>query len=658
MLRFNRLIIRDFGPYKGEQIAEFPSTGVAVFYGENMRGKTSLLNAIRFALFGKVLTRGSKELSLHHLTNWEKAAKGEYGFSVSLDFTYGGSSYELTRSCKPRSEVDSPRTDLDYQCDSFLRKDGNLLGPDQRDIELARVMPEQVSRFFLFDGELLQEYEQLLHDESDMGRKIAEAIERILGVPVLTSARSALNEIVRDAQHAEAKAAQKDRQTQQIGGLLAEAQERRRHHALEVDRLTRELDAFREKKVALESFFRATERIGALLGERDQLDREVRSLKDRKSEKEQRLKEQMADAWRSVVSAKVRAARAQVARELTEIEQTLSLSANAAYLADLKKSAAATARCPVCDASLDNVVVDALRDETTDQPKPVPPVARRDELNKRLVVLAGFDFADRTEAIDEIQQSLDEITVQLAASIDRLEEIEDLIGDADQEDYRQQRSEYDDSVRAIAIVEEGIRAERKKLAEAEDSIASLQKKLSQSSSGALAAERQKRELCEGLAGLFREAVDAFRDKLRIRVEKDASELFKALTTESDYAGLRINDSYGLSIIHADGTDIPIRSAGAEHIVALSLMGALQKNAPLRGPIVMDSPFGRLDEAHTGNVVRSLPSLAQQVALLVYASELRASVARETLQGALKAEYKMARQSARYTRLERNVEVGS
>jgi hypothetical protein len=30
-------------------------------------------------------------------------------------------------------------------------------------------------------------------------------------------------------------------------------------------------------------------------------------------------------------------------------------------------------------------------------------------------------------------------------------------------------------------------------------------------------------------------------------------------------------------------------------VALALIGALQNNAPLRGPFVMDSPFGRVDE---------------------------------------------------------------
>ena len=82
-------------------------------------------------------------------------------------------------------------------------------------------------------------------------------------------------------------------------------------------------------------------------------------------------------------------------------------------------------------------------------------------------------------------------------------------------------------------------------------------------------------------------------------------LFLSMTTEKeDFTGLTINEGYGLTIRHRDGRAEEARSAGAEHVVALALMGALQRNAPLRGPIVMDSPFGRLDEDHTANVVRT------------------------------------------------------
>ena len=55
MLTLERLEIEGFGPFADAQTLEFPPKGVTVFYGENMRGKTSLLNAIRYAFFGTVL---------------------------------------------------------------------------------------------------------------------------------------------------------------------------------------------------------------------------------------------------------------------------------------------------------------------------------------------------------------------------------------------------------------------------------------------------------------------------------------------------------------------------------------------------------------------------------------------------------------------------
>ena len=52
MLQIQALHLDDFGPFKGHQRDFFlPATASPSFM--NMRGKTSLLNAIRFAFFGR-----------------------------------------------------------------------------------------------------------------------------------------------------------------------------------------------------------------------------------------------------------------------------------------------------------------------------------------------------------------------------------------------------------------------------------------------------------------------------------------------------------------------------------------------------------------------------------------------------------------------------
>lgn len=87
MLRLKRLEVQGFGPFADQQVLEFPDgPGVTVIYGENMRGKTSLLNAIRYAFFGTVVGRGSRVRRLHTISNRELAADRQYGFDVSLTF--------------------------------------------------------------------------------------------------------------------------------------------------------------------------------------------------------------------------------------------------------------------------------------------------------------------------------------------------------------------------------------------------------------------------------------------------------------------------------------------------------------------------------------------------------------------------------------------
>ena len=66
---------------------------------------------------------------------------------------------------------------------------------------------------------------------------------------------------------------------------------------------------------------------------------------------------------------------------------------------------------------------------------------------------------------------------------------------------------------------------------------------------------------------------------------------------------------------------------------------------------MDSPFGRLDSEHTTKIVSALPNMADQIVLLVYESELDQELARESLLGKLKREYKLTRITAKHTKIE-------
>ena len=179
----------------------------------------------------------------------------------------------------------------------------------------------------------------------------------------------------------------------------------------------------------------------------------------------------------------------------------------------------------------------------------------------------------------------------------------------------------------------------------------LWKQINKIGSKDLDAISKKSDLTNDICKIFEQAIDLFRSNLKKNVEKDATELFKKLSAEKDYEKLSINDSYGLSIINSSGVEAPNRSAGYEHIVALSLIGALHKNAPLKGPIIMDSPFGRLDPENKRNMCSVLPDLADQVILLMYDDEIDSELIRDILKSNLIVEHNLVRVESMNTRID-------
>ena len=656
MLSIRSISLTDFGPFKGEQRIEFPSEGgVSIIYGENMRGKTTLLNAIRYALFGKVIMRGATQGTLHQIGNWETASeKGQYGFKVVLEFEHEGSQYDLTREHRPRVGVMTPEMDSDYQQDCFLRKDGTVLGPDLRDSEIARIMPETVSRFFLFDGELLQQYEELLRNESDMGRNIKEAIERILGVPVLTNGRADLSELLKDAQKLEAKAAQRNQKTQSLGNQHEALLKQRDGLQDETDRLKKNLAALRIRKTSHEDLLRKTEKTRALLEERSHLQDEINSAGSRLKEKEDRRKELLTVAWKGLLDSRIQKTRDSLEEDLKNNRDAHQRVLVSIDMEKKLRKALDDGECSTCGqklsepakAHLTSFVSAALPKEECAQLE-----ANIQHLQSRIGALKQSEASSNTDVLQEVQDTIDELKIKRATAQDRLIDIKEQTKDLDEAEMRRLYSEFEKTVADIGILQDGIKKQEDALRAIDESIGKVEIEMAKFSDADLETERARKDLCDKMKSLFAGAVDAYRERLRGKVEKDATTLFLKLTSEPEYKALSINDSYGLTIMHQDGSVIPVRSAGAEHIVALSLMGALQRNAPLRGPIVMDSPFGRLDNAHTTKVVQALPSMADQVMLLVYESELDPKQARNQLEGKLRKEYRITRRSARHSDLE-------
>ncbi len=480
-----------------------------------------------------------------------------------------------------------------------------------------------------------------------MGRRISEAIERILGVPVLTSARTSLLRLKEKSEHREATAAQGDQKTREFGNQLGDLHAQRQVLNQEMQRLESDLEDARSKKASLEEAMKKKERLATLLEKRDTLERLMREIEARRITKEAELQQAMSGAWCSLLIMPIEHTK----KILREMEVALQ---SELFRADVLSSMHVNAgsACPAC---LQQVSAEA-RQRIESSVHAISPSdrAKKDQaltsIRRKLAALEQYAGASRTDVLKLLWNAVEEAAIDYAAKMGERDEISKQLENVDDESLRKTKTDFESTIRQIDVLEKGVARARDLLDQNKSDAENIQKRLDKLSGGNLGAERRRRELFSDLHRLFNEAVSAYREQLRKRVEADATRHFKALTTEPEYSGLRINDSYGLTIVHQDGSDIPVRSAGAEHVVALCLMGALQNNAPLRGPIVIDSPFGRLDRGHTRNIIRALPTMAKQVILLVYEDELPPELARDELKGKLRGEWRLERRSARYTEL--------
>lgn len=655
MLTLKTLALTNFGPFKGTQILSFPTEpGVTIVFGENGRGKTTLLNAFRFALFGTIKARAAQDITLLDVINIEARQDGVFSASVVLTFSYYASMYELTRKIEPRNGIRQPESEADLVIDSWLRRDDDVLEGNFAKEELARIMPEKVSRFFLFDGELLQEYEELLRQESKTGDEIKEAIEQILGVPVLTNARQDLEALHSQARKQESRAQTKDVKTNELQSHLAEALARKEQTESIVREKKLERHALESARAAIVQEMRKWERLRSQLDQRDGLLRDINDLKLKIDERKERLRLELTGVWKSLLATDLSKRRLSLEEEFATLLSRQEGRRASDFLTKLLNSNLDSNRCDGCARYLDTDARQYIQAKLAELVKDAGievPGARLEELRSQIGTIDAVVSADRRGLILEIVSNIEEARVACSDKQGRVADLQEATRNVNEAEVQKLSGEERRHTQEITILDQAIQSEQNVLADTLSKMQKIEAELDRIGGSDLSKERVQREVCAKLHQLFEEGVALYRDNLRAKVESDATEIFRELTSDPDYTGLQINQNYGLTIVHRSGTLVKVRSAGNEHIVALSLMGALQKNAPLRGPIVMDSPFGRLDTTHKLNVVKALPRMADQVILLVYESEVEPQMARNLLTGKLRSEYRMKRLSSFHTTIE-------
>jgi len=624
-MRLENIKLHNFGPYYGTQALEFGSRRpIVLVHGANMRGKTSFLNAVRWVLYGHALNRQGKPVPIKSLVNFEAARSGDFTMSVELEFKVDDTPYLLRRAIQPKAQLAIPQSDGDFTEILLLQRSGYQLNPDEAQTEINRILPEQTSRFFLFDGELLNDYEALLADSSKQAQLIKDSIEHILGVPAISNGIADLKTNLKDAARKQQNLAKKDHSAQVFASEAARLQADMEATEKDVAQLAEQRDGRARRHLELDEALRATSGIEADVKELQSARDRIGRLKQEEGQLLQDKRSKLTDTWRDLVQAQIKkrleVEEAERDHQLAVVGRAAALRARLSDLDRLDE----TGMCPTCGQSRHSDPEDlrearnAVESELALLHYDETALARATETIKRLrqVPAAGL-----LGAVAQIEDRLVQIRVDVADLELRQDDINHRLKGHDESAIARNRREYIEVTKELGVIEKAIEDKTRAIAQLQIEAARNRANISKVSGPELQRVNREVQLYDDMIRLFEASQDVLRDRLRKSVEKDASEIFLSLTTDKSYRGLRINDHYGLIIVDALGDEVQVRSAGAEQVVALSLIGALNRNAIRRGPVIMDTPFGRLDPNHRENILTFVPHMADQVTLLVHGGEV-------------------------------------
>jgi len=650
MMLLKKIEIENFGPYYGTHELEFNGDvdELILVYGENMAGKTSLLNAVRWCLYGEAKDRAGGAMSTRKLINGDAWSEGDRRASVTLEVVDRGASEDtavrLKRQRQAKQSVADPDAERDFTTHCDVQVGGNILAADKFDDTVNSMLPASISRFFLFDGELLREYEELLQEDSTThARHVKRAIEMILGVPAMQSGKADLVHLLKEASRAYNREAKKHADIEES----ARAEEKIED---EIDHLEQDLESLRgQQEQALGDIRRVKEELlkHEHLAESAkglaQAEERLASLREEREEKRQSRRDLGKELWRDVLDPRLKHETAELEREQARVRKALSEKHDLEREKKSREESLVASECSTCgqpipedlrlrEQSRVDKIVDRLGQisELADQ-------SRLDQLGTTIRRMREIAPAGVASGIKVLETDLAQIDIKIFKEDRRKAEVEADLRGVDKKlvpDFEQKREQLS---KHLGQVEMGISKAEEALVEKQNEIKAHRQAMKEKDEPTLKHMRIARDLFERSLAVYEASVSDLTDGLRVDVEEQASQIFRELTTDKTYAGLRINENYGLTILAKDGSDVPVRSAGAEQVVALSLIGALNRLAARRGPVIMDTPFGRLDRQHRENILRFVPTLADQVTLLVHSGEIDPERDLEPIKGKITSE---------------------
>ncbi|MBW4650438.1 MAG: AAA family ATPase [Kastovskya adunca ATA6-11-RM4] len=603
-----------------------------IIHGNNGAGKTTLLNAFTWVLYEKFSPAFASE---DQLVNKRAIAESSPGVAVDcwveIGFEHYNKLYQVKRRCrgyKTESGVEHSKSELLLQ---IAGDDGRWSLPQQHpDDIIGQILPISLHQYFFFDGERI---EQLVR--SDKKLEIAEATKTLLGVKVLDRAITHLKDAKKILESelafigdSETKKLLKEQQTleQEIYYL--------KNRQKEIDR---EVSHQEELKKTLGS--RLLEFSGAeeLQRLRDELETQEALIREQLKQSKEALKRAISTRGYTVLLSDVTVEFREIVDDMRSRGE-LPVGIKRQFVGDLLNQGCCICGEKLVEGTHAHQQVSSWMDKAgiaDVEETAIRMSAQVDEIDKQ--VPEFWEEVDRQQAI------LAQGRAELSRIETQLDDIKKRLRSFPSEDIQQLQKRLDETELKIKdlILEKG--ANQQSIERLQGDIEAKVKQVAKhkmNEEKQVLAQRRISATEEAIARLqkVRNRLDT---QFRSSLEKRVQELFAEISF-TPYLP-KLSDKYELSLIETTaGKEATVAaSTGENQILSLSFIGGIidrvrewsQENTLLGPdsstfPVVMDSPFGSLDEVYRRQIAKTLPQLANQLVVLVTKTQWLGEVARE------------------------------
>ena len=625
------LVLENFGPYAGKQTINLcPEEGknetrpIILFGGMNGGGKTTLMDAIRLALYGsraQCSTRGNLSYSdfLSQCVNRQSPFNDRSRLELAFKHIDRDRWVELRIvrywTKQPKDGKDSlgilewNESQADYWKDDYLT--------NTWDEYIENLLPLGISNLFLFDGEQVKE----LAEQELPPPQVVDAIESLLGLELVERLSMDIDILVKRKQKKLANIEQKI--------SLDEIEEKLKQSCRDLEAAQEEEDAMKERvkkaqkkhEIASDRFLSDGGKIAAQAADietnkkdmEENLERSRQVLRDLASENlPLALIKPLLQEARQQGDREAKRQQAKNAQDMVKITGIRLLE----YIKTLNLK-------PEQFKKIDQFLVDENRKLIEKIGSDEDAWLDADEKSlQTLAILLQSDLGDRIQTAKKTRAELDELELKITATE------KELAAAPPPEIYEQLKKAVEKTQAQLVQAKINYEYAHRQVADLEIKINKIKKELVNYAEKTIEIKQDEHVIQS--ANKVQNTLKLFREKLTIKklskLEKEVTDCFRYLLHKSDLIHrVAINhEDFRLSLFDIEGEPVPKHriSAGEKQLLAISFLWALARVSGRQLPVAIDTPLGRLDSEHRQNLIqRYFPSASHQVILLSTDTEL-------------------------------------